>query len=153
MRDNNRVPARIRPHVGAPRVGAPGDANPRAPRLSRPPFRLRRGVVRESPSLTRERAAEPEPEPELAVEGGTLYLRLVAVAGETGGDAWSTVLLDNRLPGTRLYRFRGRRSIDGRRKKLTMCPPTTHRIRIPGMEGKVWVKEFDWKTRYLIVGS
>lgn len=89
---------------------------------------------------------------QLEVPGGTLYLRLAAVQGEDIVEIRAVELLQGYPKDTRLYWFKGRRSIDGRVKKLPMSPPTTHRIRIPGLDRKVYVKEFNWKGRYLIVG-
>jgi len=94
---------------------------------------------------------DPTPPIELKVEGGTLYLVLAAIKGDKLDDIMTVQLLKNYLTGTRLYWFKARRSIDSKRKKLTMRPPVTHKIRLSGK--RVWVKEFNWKSRYLIVGA
>ena len=94
---------------------------------------------------------DPTPPIELKVDGGTLYLVLAAVKGDNVKDIMMIELLRNYLHGTRLYWFKARRFNDGRRKKLSMRPPTTHKIRLSGK--RVWVKEFNWRSRYLIVGA
>ena len=94
---------------------------------------------------------DPTPPIELKVEGGTLYLVLAAVKGDKLDDIIVAELLSNYLIGTRLYWFKARRSDDGKRKKLRMRPPMTHKIRLSGK--RVWVKEFNWRSRYLIVGA
>lgn len=90
--------------------------------------------------------------PELKVPGGSLFLTLGGIQGKDIAEIRVMELLDGLPNGTRLYWFTGRRSIDGRRKRLSMRPPTTHRIEIPGLRRKVYVKKFSWKDRYLVVG-
>lgn len=103
--------------------------------------------IQDTPQMDTMRSAT-----QLEVPGGTLYLRLAAVQGEDIVEIRAVELLSGYPKDTRLYWFKDRRSIDGRVKKLPMSPPTTHRIRITGLNRKVYVKEFSWKGRYLIVG-
>lgn len=131
------------------------DSQPTRRRFSTDSFGIENVLVfRESKSVVAVMTDEPAPKMKttLDVEGGTLYMQLVGTSGQNTDDLLASELLAGYPAGTRMFRFRAMRSIDGRRKKLSMKPPTSHRIRLLGERKRVWIKEFNWKHRYLIVG-
>lgn len=111
-------------------------------------------VFRESSGIATQVVADPEPVEKVVMEvdGGHLNLRLVGTAGQETDDLLASELLARYPDGTRMFRFTAIRSMDGRRKKLSMRPPTTHRIKLPGETKRLWIKELNWKYRYMIVG-
>lgn len=92
--------------------------------------------------------AEPVDTVLFRVDGGSLFLSRARSSDSPLVDEF----LSKYPNGAHMFWFRGVRSLDGRRKKLSMRPPVTHRIRVPGVKKMVWVKEFSWRGRFLIVG-